>query len=171
MDVQDLTIIKEKSTMMTNNIHSIELKKRETVGKVYYLNNYLNDLNNIVKNEVTENDLISLKEVDDFYNSLPQFQLYYSKTLRFEDKLNLYQDIKNNISDWDYSYMIYLTNGNYCGLLKILSLSYFNWNFSFEDERYGLIILIREDGKEKILLDFYEENSIEFIDIKIYKPI
>jgi hypothetical protein len=43
----------------------------------------------------------------------------------------------------------------------------FNFDFSFKDEHVGLITFIREDLLEKIILDFYEENKIECLDIEI----
>ena len=67
--------------------------------------------------------------------------------------------------------MMELTNVKECGLLPIPNLSVFNWNFKYEDEKSGIIVFIRQDKKEELVLDFYEEDFQYFLDIEIYRPI
>lgn len=40
-----------------------------------------------------------------------------------------------------------------------------------EDEKSGIIVFIRQDKKEELVLDFYEEDFQYFLDIEIYRPI
>ena len=56
-----------------------------------------------------------------------------------------------------------------CGILMIDSLQEFNFDFSFEDMRSGIITLTRADLFEEILLDFNEENGVEYLEIEIYE--
>lgn len=38
-------------------------------------------------------------------------------------------------------------------------------------KRVGIIVFIRQDKKEELVLDFYEEDFQYFLDIEIYRPI
>ena len=49
----------------------------------------------------------------------------------------------------------------------IPNLSAFNWDFKFDDDPNGIIILTRQDGREEIVLDFYEEDDQNLLDIKL----
>ena len=53
-------------------------------------------------------------------------------------------------------------------MLEIPSLDSFNWNTKFIDD---IISLVRKNGKEKIVIDFYEEFSEYLIDVGIYRLI
>lgn len=49
----------------------------------------------------------------------------------------------------------------------IPNLSAFNWDFKFDDAPNEIIILTRQDGREEIVLDFYEEDDQNLLDIKL----
>ena len=174
MDGQNLIVTKKKSITMMKNISEedrgrIELKKKITAGKAYYLAPYLEDASKLLKREVTKNDLISVEQTNAILNlnSFPKRQVTYSNTLRFDDKPTLMDEIRSHVMEWDTAYFFYLTKVECCGMVEIPSLSDFNWNFSFNDERHGMIYFLRKDKKERILLDFYEEFSEFYIDVEI----
>lgn len=144
-------------------------KWTEFVGQIHYLPTYLKSLSSLLQRNVKKEELVPLTESDVFlkkYLNQPR-EIIYQKILNFTDKTSLINIVHEHISEWEVPYMIYLCEVEYCGLLEIPSLSCFNWNFQFNDEQDGLIGFIRKDACEKILLDFYEEYSQLFIEIKI----
>ena len=56
-----------------------------------------------------------------------------------------------------------------CGLVLLNSIDEFNFEFNFDDEPKGLIIFIGFESNYKILLDFYEEDDVEYIEIESYQ--
>lgn len=170
MGVLNWRIIKVRDIMNNWNENKISLIKRRTVGKVYYLQSYLKDLTCLLQRKVTSEELFSLNETDTFFESAPEWKIFNKITLNFSNKDVLLKFIQQNILNWETSYMIYLSDVQYCGLLEIPTLSDFNWNFHFNDEHCGLICFIRKDYKEKIVLDFYEADLNNFIDVDILRP-
>ena len=77
--------------------------------------------------------------------------------------------IKENTLEMNAPYLMYLSYSLDCGLMRLSSLYDFNFNFSFYDEHAGIIIFTREDKKEKILLDYSEDNNKEIIEIEVYR--
>jgi len=47
-------------------------------------------------------------------------------------------------------------------------LNEFNFNFNYNDDTSGIIILISTSGEKKIILDFYEEAKKKYIEIEFY---
>lgn len=153
------------------SIENINQKKRRVAGKVYYLRQYIEDLNKLLFCEVTSDLLISLIETDSFFDKFPisSFELKRKETLNFADKEKLLSITHKEISSWTSPYYVYLIGVEYCGMIEVPSLNSFNWDFNFEDETHGAVMFVRKDGKEKLVLDFYEEFSQYFMDIEIYR--
>ena len=55
-----------------------------------------------------------------------------------------------------------------CGAVEIESLDYFNFEFPYEVSKNGIITLTQVNYKYQILLDFYEENDVRYLDIKLF---
>jgi hypothetical protein len=152
-------------------METLEQKKRRLFGKSY-LPRYFAELSRLLKEDVHVQNLLSIVETDNFMNSVSYFKdekPYSKNTIKFSDKTSLKKILSKEISDWNVPYMMYLSDSFDCGLLKISSLFCFNFDFSFYDEHAGIIIFTRTDGKEKILLDYYEENGEKYIAVEIYK--
>lgn len=146
-------------------------KWREFTGKVYYMPNYLKELSILLQRNVVAEDLLSLSETDSFFEQSrnKSEEIVYKSTLDFTNKQFLLDCVHENVENWDTPYMIYLCDVDHCGLLEIDTLSDFNWNFKFTDEHCGFIGFIRKDMNERIVLDYYEENTKLLIDIEIYR--
>jgi hypothetical protein len=147
-------------------METYEQKKRRLFGK-QYLPQYLEELNKILKINVDATNLLSIVETDGIRQHILAKELKYATKILFAQKEKLKEMIFNNIERKNDNYYIFTSYSNDCGTLKINLLQDFNFNFSFEDEHVGLITFTREDLFEKIILDFYEENKIQYLDIEI----
>ncbi len=152
-------------------MENLEQKKRRLFGKKH-LPKYLEELNRLVRYEVKESDLLSIVDTDNFIESskiLDKNSLIFQKTILFSEKEKLLDLIKENTLEMNAPYLMYLSYSLDCGLMRLSSLYDFNFNFSFYDEHAGIIIFTREDKKEKILLDYSEDNNKEIIEIEVYR--
>lgn len=147
-------------------METYEQKKRRLFGK-QYLPKYLQELNKILKIHVDGTNLLSIVETDEIRQHILVKELKYKTTVFFNEKEKLKEIILNNCERTNDKYYIFTSYSNDCGTLKINLFQEFNFYFSFNDEHVGLITFIREDLLEKIILDFYEENKIYYLDIEI----
>lgn len=95
-------------------------------------------------------------------------KLRFSKKILFNDKEELKSIIFNNFNTNDSVY-IFTSLSRDCGAVLIDSIIYFNFNFNFMDDHSGIITLISSDVKNKILLDFYEEDGLQYLEIESYQ--
>lgn len=154
-----------------NSMETLEQKKRRLFGWKH-LPEYLRELSKLLEREVKPTELLSIIETDEFIDSISYFKEQepdYKETISFSDKTSLITILCNTILDFEVPYMMYLSHSLDCGLMKISSLSCFNLNFGFNDEHGGIIIFTRADGKERIILDYDEEYSVQMLEIEIYK--
>jgi len=153
-------------------MENLEQKKRRIFGKKY-LSNYLEELNKLFKIDISQDDLLSIVDTDEFINNtaiaLKNRVPTYTETILFTDKIKLKEILNKKVSKANVPYNIFLSYSLDCGLARIPNLSFFNLDFSFFDEHSGIIIFIRYDGHEKILLDYYEESNKKLLNIEIYK--
>lgn len=143
---------------------SLEQKKRRLYGK-QYLAEYEENIKKITNNYF-EN--LSIVETDKLIEKESKLKLIFSKKILFNDKEELKRIILNNFSANDNVY-IFTSLSRDCGAVLIDSINSFNFNFNFIDDHSGIISLIRSDVKNKILLDFYEEDGLEYIEIESYQ--
>lgn len=143
---------------------SLEQKKRRLFGK-----EYLAVYEEIIK-KITNNyfEILSIVETDKLIEKESKLKLIFSKKILFNDKEELKRIILNNFSANDNVY-IFTSLSRDCGAVLINSINSFNFNFNFIDDHSGIISLIRSDVKNKILLDFYEEDGLEYIEIESYQ--
>ena len=52
--------------------------------------------------------------------------------------------------------------------MSIDGLDEFNFSFDFSDEHAGIIVLLAENQLDKLLLDFYEDGGVTYLDIEAY---
>lgn len=160
-----------KVKFIMSNMETLEQKKRRLFGRKY-LPEYLKELSRLLKREVKETELLSIIQTDEFIDSiryLKKQEVDYKVTIKFSNKNKMLNILQNIISDWNVPYVMYLSYSLDCGLMQIPSLHCFNFSFNFDDENAGIIEFTRVDGKEDIVLDYYEEHSKQLLDIKIYK--
>lgn len=149
-------------------METYEQKKRRLFGK-QYLQSYLGELRNILQISVDAVNLLPIIETDKLSEIDYSNYLKISFNILFNEKDKLKEIIFNNCERINKSYFIFTEYSLDCGTLKINKLQDFNFDFSFRSEHSGLISLISEDLSEKIILDFSEENGVEYLEIEIYK--
>ena len=157
--------------MKPENNETYEQKRRRLFGKVNFLPEYLNTLRRILKTEVTTNQLLTIVDTDDFLSRNKSWLCVYKETIPFEDKNKLKEIVHSIEQDESIPYLIWLDQSTSCGLYMIPNLSAFNWDFKFDDDPNGIISLMRRDGKKEIVLDFYEEDNQNLLDIKFNMKI
>ena len=143
---------------------SLEQKKRRLFGK-QYLSEYQEVINKITKNDFK---ILSIVETDKLIEKVSKLKLRFSKKILFNDKEELKSIIFNNFNTNDSVY-IFTSLSRDCGAVLIDSIIYFNFNFNFMDDHSGIISLISSDVKNKILLDFYEEDGLQYLEIEYYQ--
>lgn len=143
---------------------SLEQKKRRLFGK-QYLSEYQEVINKITKNDFK---ILSIVETDKLIEKESKLKLRFSKKILFNDKEELKSIIFNNFNTNDSVY-IFTSLSRDCGAVLIDSIIYFNFNFNFMDDHSGIISLISSDVKNKILLDFYEEDGLQYLEIESYQ--
>jgi hypothetical protein len=147
-------------------METAEQKRRRIIGK-QKISNYLIELNNILKINVSSKDLLTLEETDFILSNLYKLEVFFKETILFGHTTSLESTVVNNISQSEYGYFVFISDVLQCGTIKISSIDHFNFNFGYYDLGSGIISIIREDLLEKIILDFYEENGTKYIDIEI----
>ena len=143
---------------------SLEQKKRRLFGK-QYLSEYQEVINKITKNDFK---ILSIVETDKLIEKESKLKLRFSKKILFNDKEELKSIIFNNFNINDSVYILTSLSRD-CGAVLIDSIIYFNFNFNFMDDHSGIISLISSDVKNKILLDFYEEDGLQYLEIESYQ--
>ena len=141
---------------------SLEQKKRRLFGK-QYLSEYQEVINKMTKNDFK---ILSIVETDKLIEKESKLKLRFSKKILFNDKEELKSIIFNNFNTNDSVY-IFTSLSRDCGAVLIDSIIYFNFNFM--DDHSGIISLISSDVKNKILLDFYEEDGLQYLEIESYQ--
>ena len=146
-----------------------EQKKRRLFGK-QHLPEYLEILGRLLRQNIHAQDLLSIVATDEFIRSTAYFKDIapcYEKTIEFSDKTALKRILSDEVSDWNLPYTMYISGSLDCGLLVIPTLSWFDLDFSFDDDPGGLASFTRIDGEEHIVLDYYEERGTQYLEIQI----
>ena len=127
-------------------------------------------MNNYNRPKLDKNNfkILSIVETDKLIEKESKLKLRFSKKILFNDKEELKSIIFNNFNTNDSVY-IFTSLSRDCGAVLIDSIIYFNFNFNFMDDHSGIISLISSDVKNKILLDFYEEDGLQYLEIESYQ--
>lgn len=143
---------------------SLEQKKRRLFGK-----QYLNEYQKIIE-KITDNnfEILSIVETDKIIENESKLKLKFSKIILFSDKEELKNITLENLSTNDNIY-VFTALSRDCGAVRIDSINSFNFEFNFMDDHSGIISLISSDVKNKILLDFYEDDGLLYLEIEHYQ--
>lgn len=143
---------------------SLEQKKRRLFGKIY-LEEYRSIIESITNNSFR---ILSILETDELIENESKLKLIFSKKIPFDNKDELKEIILNYL-DTNGRIYIFTSLSKDCGAVQITSISFFNFNFNFMDDPSGIISLISSDIKHKILLDFYEEDGLQYLEVEYYQ--
>lgn len=147
---------------------SIEQKKRRLFGK-QYLAEYLAIIKKITKYKNEDHiKIISIPKTDIVINK----NILLEKDVVFRIPFNNKEELKHIVVEKckkNEPVYLYTDLSKDCGLVILNSIDEFNFEFNFDDEPNGLIILIGIESNYKILLDFYEEDDIKYIEIASYQ--
>ncbi len=145
-------------------IETIEQKKRRLFGR-QYLEEYLGIIHKItiIKNP----KILSIVETDRINDNQNKLNNSFSIKLLFDNKSDLKNIILKQFKSKDNVYL-FIPLSKDCGAIEMDSIINFNFNFNFTDEPSGIISIISKNLKEKILLDFYEEQEVKYIEFEYY---
>ena len=148
-------------------METLEQKKRRLIGKVKYLDKYIKTLNKIILKNVDSTMLLSVVDTDRICPmvDINYFNIDYKTTLDFGDKKLMWDRIKPLFGH--NPLFIRLRHYRECGLFALESIELFNIDFNYEDDPWGMIVLVSNDCLKEVILDFYEENNLRKIDIEI----
>lgn len=146
---------------------TLEQKKRRIYGR-QYLNKYLAILYKLVIDKKKIN-LLNIVDTDNISNKTSNLVLTFSDRIYFSDKEKLKKIILDNIKNFNEEYYLFTSLSKECGVAELESLNDFNFNFDFKDEPSGILSLVNFSITNKILLDYYEEDNIEYLEVEIYK--
>lgn len=146
-------------------METLEQKKRRLYGKSY-LKEYLKELEAITNIDVSKKNLLSIVESDKV--TFDRGSESYKAKILFNDKERLLIFIGDLLELKDGEAFLSTAYSKDCGLLQLNSLKDFNVNFNFNDEHSGLITIVLKDLSNKLLLDFYEENQEQYLEIEVY---
>lgn len=139
------------------------MNKKQLLILKLHLKKYLNILNELCFIGITESNLLSVDESNTIRIKFGAIDFAKSKTFRinFEEKNNerflaYIQKLESEKSGLKY---LWIELSNDCGLCKISSLLNIRFDFSYEIDPNGLIIMYSFDGLECLLFDFAEDES------------
>lgn len=122
------------------------------------LRSYLNELGHLTKRTPGESELLSLEFTEE--ERARACKVKAKASLRFE--IN-FKD-KNTPKFEMYINSLYVKNpspiyiwterSNYCGIFEIPSILEFNFNFNFDVNSEGIIVLLSKNMADKMILDF-----------------
>ncbi len=144
-------------------MESLEQKKRRLYGKKV-LPVYLRELNHLVNTEVTEKDLLSIVDTDHIvYKGNDDCTTFL---FSFYDKNKLRTIFENLCALEEKQCFLRTIYSVDCGVLALNNILEFNIDFEFQDEHSGLITILSGDLKNKLILDFYEKNDHNILEIE-----
>jgi hypothetical protein len=130
----------------------------------YELASYIKELKSLsCTGEVNKNNLSCLDEVEKIrgktsqLDELPinkaivEFSVLGSKNFN-NFKTQLLQKNSSSVYIWT-------PRTNSCGLYSVESIDAVNFNFPFNINAEGILVLLSVDGKDKLLLDFYKSDE------------
>ncbi|MHC5310906.1 hypothetical protein ACYSNM_12750 [Myroides sp. LJL116] len=147
-------------------VENLEQKKRRLYGRKYF-NEYMDVIKRITLLNENEVRVLSIVETDDIIEKERELQLKSSIKVFFKDKDVLRKFTLDKFRTEDCIYLF--TNFSQdCGALAMDSINSFNFQFDFNDDPSGIIKLINSSLEDKILLDFYEEQGLKYIEVEYY---
>ncbi|PWJ57016.1 hypothetical protein CLV98_109125 [Dyadobacter jejuensis] len=148
-------------------METTEQKRRRLFGK-QDVPLYLAELNKILKIHIGPTDLLSIVETDEIRQQNLAKNLIFSTKILFDEKNKLKEIIKIN-EVLGVGYYVFTKYSRDCGTLLMNSFDNFDFDFPFDALLSGLITFTQEDLRKEIVLDFYEEDGVEYLEIEIYE--
>ncbi len=151
-------------------METYDQKRRRLFGRKF-LPRYLKELNQIIRGQVHEMNLLTLRETDNIREIKIKGTPHCIKKVErilFNEKEELKTIILGNPERARKGYYVLTSDSIDCGAYKIKSILDFDLDFPFNATQSGIITLIRMDLSEEIILDFFEEQGTQYIDIEIY---
>lgn len=148
-------------------IESLEQKKRRLFGN-QYSDEYRVIINKITISNSNNFKILSIPETDNLIDDIANLKLKSSVKLLFNEKLLLKKNVLEKLNTVCGIYL-FTSLSKDCGAVLIDSINLFNFNFNFTDDDSGIISIVASNLKDKILLDFYEEDGTEYIEIEHFQ--
>ena len=148
-------------------IESLEQKKRRLFGK-QYSDEYRVIINKITISNSNNFKILSIPETDNLIDDIANLKLKSSVKLLFNEKLLLKKNVLEKLNTVCGIYL-FTSLSKDCGAVLIDSINLFNFDFNFTDDDSGIISIVASNLKDKILLDFYEEDGTEYIEIEHFQ--
>lgn len=137
--------------------------KAKNKGKLL-MESYQKELEQLVKGLVYSDRILSFEETQEIgFVTGQKIKLY----LAFENKAELKAIINQLVKEKDGEMFLITHYSKFCGAYLLSSLNDFNVEFSFKAEHQGLVQIKLKDGSNELLLDFYESNNKQMLDIEI----
>lgn len=139
-----------------NNSKCIKKRYLEKISKLI--------VGSVYENRVSEKSFfekISLARIDRSFS--------FKKKIKFKNKTYL-KNIISALSESGSGEKVYLlTNeSKNCGAYILSSINEFNSDFNFSDDESGIFSLVSEDFNSEMILDFYIDQNIEYMEIELY---
>lgn len=148
-------------------IESLEQKKRRLFGN-QYSDEYRVIINKITISNSNNFKILSIPETDNLIDDIANLKLKSSVKLLFNEKLLLKKNVLEKLNTVCGIYL-FTSLSKDCGAVLIDSINLFNFDFNFTDDDSGIISIVASNLKDKILLDFYEEDGTEYIEIEHFQ--
>lgn len=148
-------------------IESLEQKKRRLFGN-QYSDEYRVIINKITIRNSNNFKILSIPETDNLIDDIANLKLKSSVKLLFNEKLLLKKNVLEKLNTVCGIYL-FTSLSKDCGAVLIDSINLFNFDFNFTDDDSGIISIVASNLKDKILLDFYEEDGTEYIEIEHFQ--
>jgi len=137
-----------------------------------HINEYLDELRQLTNHCVKDTDLLSLKETE---NIKDLATLLYDKNISNteipfkEKKEKLFQDYIRMLFEVNSSPIyIWTPRTNICGTYEINSILEFNFEFNFNVNSEGIIVILAKNFEDQMTLDFsIDENNNELLEIEV----
>lgn len=128
---------------------------------------YLSELEQLLSSKF---DLLTLEETESLIEGTRNIRdkNRYKIITPFPNKSSLKKFIELVAENNDDIIYLYTDYSKFCGMVRIKSIKEFNTDFDFDDEHGGLIELQDEKAQNGLILDFFEENGTQKLEMETY---
>ncbi|GGE54222.1 hypothetical protein GCM10007276_34110 [Agaricicola taiwanensis] len=64
--------------------------------------------------------------------------------------------------------ILWVDKARICGALEVPSLTAIDFSFPFEALPEGIMVVTTSDARDKMVLDFYEEDGLRYLDVELH---
>lgn len=129
---------------------------------------FIDEVKSFVKGEIYDDCFVhNSSEADYHIARFKQLKPFFWATIHFSDLFKFKESIRKTFPLlWIKPFLIRTERSEHCYMYRISSLDSFNWAFPFEVNE-GILSLLSEDFLYEIILDWYEEDDVEMVDVLI----